>query len=291
MFHGSISILENDLQISSSSYKKIISDALNEDLAPNGDVTSSCLIPKNHISTFQLILNEEAILAGLNVFKEVFSSIDENISFETRCNEGEKSKKSTIVASLSGSTLSLLKGERTALNFLSYLSGIATLTKKIVDLLKGSGVILLDTRKTTPTLRVLEKYALRIGGATNHRFSLSEMILIKDNHIACVDGIEKAILKAKESYSGKLKIEVEVETFEQLEKALNLKPDIIMFDNWKANDLKEAVKLVPSDILTEASGQINLDNIVDYSQTGVKCISTSYMIKNAKWVDYSFNAV
>lgn len=276
--------------ISNSDYKNILTQTLNEDVLPDGDITSSCLIPNDHNSVFKLVLNDCAVLAGLEVFKDVFYLVDKNINIDFRFNDGGKANENTDIAFVSGKTQSILKGERTALNFISHLSGIATLTRKMVDLISSTGVQLLDTRKTTPTLRLLEKYALKTGGAVNHRFNLSEMILIKDNHIASCGGVKEAMLKAKEVFGGRLKIEVEVENIEQLNEIISLNPDVVMFDNWNVSELKRAVKLVPDDILTEASGQITPENIVEYANTGVRCISSSYMVKNAKWVDFSLGA-
>ena len=273
------------------SCKKNIIDALNEDLQPNGDITSDCLIEQKHISTFQLIVNEDAIVAGLDVFNEVFFLLDKDIKIKLHVNDGDEIKKDTVVSDIAGNTLAILKAERTALNFLCHLSGISTNTRRFVDLIKGTGVILLDTRKTTPNLRIFEKKAILLGGAKNHRFNLGEMILIKDNHIAALGGVSKAFLKAKEFYGKKFRIEVEIQSLDQLKEIIPYAPDIIMFDNWTASDLKNALKLLPGDILTEASGQITVDNILDYACTGVKYISTSYMIKNFKWIDFSLNAV
>ena len=192
--------------------------------------------------------------------------------------------------SISGKVRSILKAERTALNFISHLSGISTLTQKMVRLIKNTSVTLLDTRKTTPNLRYLEKKAVLSGGAKNHRFSLSEMILIKDNHIAACGGVKNAILRARKKYNGKLKkikLEVEVSNINELKEAVLCSPDVIMLDNWKIRDLKNAVRLIPKKILTEASGLITLENIREYALSGVNYISTSYMIKNARWMDYS----
>ena len=277
--------------INNTDYKNILIHALNEDTLPNGDVTSSSLIPDDHTSTFKLVLNDSAVLAGLEVFKDVFCLVDKNINIDFKFKDGDKIDKNTDIAFVSGKTLAILKGERTALNFISHLSGIATLTREMVELIDGTGVQLLDTRKTTPTLRLLEKQALKIGGAVNHRFNLSEMVLIKDNHIASVGSAREAVLKAKRTFGGRLKIEVEVENIDELKEVIPLNPDIIMFDNWSVLELEEAVKLVPSDILTEASGQITPENIVKYANTGVKYISSSYMVKNAKWVDFSLSAI
>lgn len=275
-------------------YKSVIRDALDEDLKPDGDITSSCLINPESKSKFKLKVNEDVILAGFDVFCETFLILDKNILIKSEFHDGSEIKKGSIVADLSGNTLKILKGERTALNFLSHLSGIATETKKLVSLIKNTNVTLLDTRKTTPNLRQFEKQAILSGGAKNHRFNLSEMVLIKDNHILNTKGVSDALLKVKKKFSlnGKrYKIEIEVKNLKELKEAIILKPDVIMFDNWELDELKEAVKLVPNDILTEASGQITPENILNFAKCGVNYISTSYMIKNARWIDFSLDAI
>ena len=276
--------------------EQIIFNALNEDLLACGDITSNCLIPEDHKSTFKLIVNEDAILAGLDIFVRTFKLLEKNknsIVVRSDFKDGDKIKKTSVIATISGFTKNILKGERTALNFICHLSGIATLTYKLVNLIKNTGVVLLDTRKTTPGLRCLEKKAVLLGGGKNHRFNLSQMILIKDNHIDVTCDLEKAVKKSRKCYGKKYKIEVEVRNLKELKTAISSssKPDIIMFDNWKVKDLKKALKLVPKHIRTEASGQISLENIKEYAKTGINYISTGYMIKNAKWVDFSLNAV
>lgn len=277
-------IVENNID-------KIILDALNEDLKPRGDITTESLINPGQDSKFKLIVKEDAILAGLEVFKKTFLLLEKNITFELNFHDGDKITKSQCIAIVSGNTQSILKGERTALNFICHLSGIATLTNQLVSLVKGTGVILLDTRKNTPNLRYLEKEAVVLGGGTNNRFNLSEMILIKDNHIDLACGITNAVSKVRNSQGDKIKIEVEVRNLKELEEAIFCKVDIIMFDNWDLVDLKDVVKLVPKDILTYASGGISQENIAHYAKCGVNYISTSYMIKNSKWVDFSLKAV
>ncbi|MBI3590173.1 MAG: carboxylating nicotinate-nucleotide diphosphorylase [Candidatus Melainabacteria bacterium] len=279
------------LDMKDTSLEGVIKNALEEDIGSLGDVTSECLIDSECESEFSLVVNEDAVLAGLEVFKNVFLLLDKNMVICSSSKDGDKIKSNTIVASVSGKTLSILKAERTALNFICHLSGIASMTNRLVNLIKDTAVILLDTRKTTPNMRLFEKQAILSGGAKNHRFNLSEMVLIKDNHISSLGSVKSAILKVRDCYGKKYKIEVEVKDFQELNEALLLKPDVIMFDNWKINDLKRALKLVPDDIDTEASGQINIENIADYAKTGVKYISTSYMVKHASWIDFSLNAV
>ena len=271
--------------------EKLILSALEEDRGAAGDITSSSLFNKEHKSKFELIVNENAILAGLNIFRKTFTLVDKNILIETGLKNGDCIKKGDIVCNISGNTLAILFAERTSLNYLCHLSGIATATRELVELIKHTKTILLDTRKTTPNLRLFEKEAVIAGGAKNHRFNLSEMILIKDNHIAASGSIKNAILTERKFYKDKYKIEVEVRNFDELKEAVSYKPDIIMFDNWSVEDLKAGLKLIPEGILTEVSGQISKENIKDYAETNVNYISTSYMVKNSKWIDFSLNAI
>lgn len=269
--------------------EEIILRSLNEDLLPKGDITTECIIPDKHRSSFELIVNENAILSGIEVFKSTILVLDDSVHVEVSFKDGEELQSGTLVAKVTGSTVSILKAERTALNFISHLSGIATCTRKLVDRIKHTKTVLLDTRKTTPGLRSFEKDAVTAGGGKNHRFNLSEMILIKDNHIDSASGVKDAILKAKNAYGNKYKIEVEVRNTDELKEAVLLKPDVIMLDNWDMKEIRGAVKLIPKDILIEVSGQITLDNIKDYAEAGVNYISTSYMIKNSKWIDFSLS--
>ncbi len=270
--------------------EKLILSALEEDKGKVGDITSAPLFDKKSESKFQLIINENAILAGLNVFKKTFLLVDKEIVIKSDFSDGNTARKGEIVCNISGNTLAILFAERTSLNFLSHLSGIATITKELVDLIKHTNTVLLDTRKTTPNLRFFEKEAVLAGGAKNHRFDLSEQILIKDNHIAVMGSVKNAILSERNFYGDKYKIEVEVTNFDELKEAISCKPDIIMFDNWNIKDLKIGLELIPENILTEASGQINKENIKDYAECGVNYISTSYMVKNSRWIDFSLNA-
>lgn len=270
--------------------QEVILSSLKEDLFPKGDITSESIIPSTKKSTFELVVNEDAILAGLDVFKKVFLLLDKNILIDSNFKNGDRVCKKQVVANISGNTVAVLKGERTALNFISHLSGIATLTHQLVQLIKHTNVVLLDTRKTTPNLRFFEKQAVLAGGGKNHRLNLSDMVLIKDNHVDLVGDIKKAVSNVRKTTSGRVKLELEVRNIKELKEAIASSVDIIMFDNWKVSDLKKAVKLVPTHILTEASGQISLKNIRAYAECGVNYISTSYMTKNARWVDFSLKA-
>lgn len=275
------------------SLSELINISLKEDIGNIGDITTDAILKNNEIERFELILKEEAVISGLNVFKEVFYSLDKNILIESNFKDGDFINAGECILELEGDSKKILLGERTALNFISHLSGISTLTREIVNLLRETNTILLDTRKTTPCLRDLEKYAVFCGGGKNHRKNLSELILIKDNHIAVANGVKNAISLAKEKASellkkgNKIKIEIEVENYEELNQAILSNPDIIMFDNWEIEDLKKAIKLVPKNIKTEVSGMISLENIRSYALIGVDYISTSYMIKNSKWIDFS----
>ncbi len=270
--------------------RKIILESLEEDLGPDGDITTDYIISSEKKQSFILKAKENLIVAGLNVFVDVFKIVDKNISVKKFFRDGEEVKKNADVIEILGKVRSILKAERTALNFVSHLSGIATLTQEMVRLINNTPVILLDTRKTTPNLRYLEKKAILSGGAKNHRFNLSEMLLIKDNHIAACGNVKNAILTARKKCKGKskrLKLEVEVSNIKELKEAILCSPDVIMLDNWKIKDLKNAIRLIPKKILTEASGLITLKNIREYALSGVNYISTSYMVKNARWMDFS----
>lgn len=270
---------------------QMILSALGEDYDERGDVTSEAIFSIKHQSVFQLSANQSAILAGLEVFEKTFYLLDESIQINSSLSNASKLVKGQIICTLKGSARTILKGERTALNFLSHLSGIATVTNELVQLIENTGCVLLDTRKTTPNLRLFEKQAVIAGGARNHRFNLSEMVLIKDNHIAAAGSLKSAVAKVRFKYDASHKIEVEVQNKSQLEEAIESGVDIIMFDNWFPDELKSALKLVPKSIETEASGMISKGNIREYALTGVNYISSSYMVKNADWIDFSLSAI
>ena len=273
------------------SNNKIILNALEEDKGKIGDITSNAIFKNATKHTFDLVVNENAVLSGLNVFEDTYKCIDNNIHVKLKFANGAVINKGSIIASVYGSVTSILLAERVSLNFIAHLSGIATLTHELVNLIKHTKVTLLDTRKTTPNMRAFEKEAIVSGGGSPHRASLSDMVLIKDNHIAACGGIIKAVALVREAYKDKYRIEVEVSNLHELNEAIEAKPDIIMFDNWNAKDLKEALNLLPKTIQTEASGEITKENIKAYAECGVNYISTSYMVKNAKWIDFSLKAV
>ncbi|NMA82893.1 MAG: carboxylating nicotinate-nucleotide diphosphorylase [Epulopiscium sp.] len=264
---------------------EIIKNALVEDSA-YGDITTSAIVLPKSQCTVDLIAKEEGVMAGLLVFQRVFEILGE-VDIQLCVNDGELVKAGQIIGFLKGKTQHILTGERIALNLLQRMSGIATMTHKAVDLLKGTSAKVLDTRKTTPNLRILEKYAVVIGGGTNHRFHLSDGILIKDNHIDAAGGIKEAILKVRSKVSFVRKIEVEVETLDQVKEALDAKADIIMLDNMSLQSMKEAVALINKRSITEASGNITLDNIRDIAETGVDFISLGMLTHSVNALDIS----
>jgi nicotinate-nucleotide pyrophosphorylase (carboxylating) len=269
--------------------KKIISLALEEDLGM-GDVTSELLIKEDKISMAEIIAKEELILAGMPFVEEVFLQVDKGIKIKTLLREGIKVKKGQRVAKLEGRTRSLLAGERTALNILQHLSGIATLTNKFVREVKGTGAKIVDTRKAKPVLRYMEKYAVRMGGGTNHRFALYDGILIKDNHIEAVGGVKKALELAKGA-GHLMKIEIEVKNLEELKEALEGQADVIMLDNMSIKEMREAVKITKKKALLEASGGVRLENARAIAETGVDLISVGAITHSARAVDLSMEII
>ena len=258
---------------------------LEEDVV-NEDITTNSIVDKNSIATCELICKEDGVLAGIEVFKRVFEILGDvkvNLNFE----DGEKIKNKDVIAILEGNTRNILIGERTALNYLQRMSGIASLTNKMVKQLEESKTRLLDTRKTTPNMKVFEKYAVRVGGGCNHRFNLSDGILIKDNHIGAAGGIKQAIRLAKEYAPFVRKIEVEVETIDGVLEALEEKVDIIMLDNMDNETLKKSVELIGDKALTECSGNITKERLSELKEIGVDYISSGALTHSAKILDFS----
>ncbi|GIM29436.1 nicotinate-nucleotide diphosphorylase (carboxylating) [Clostridium polyendosporum] len=266
-------------------YDDILKNAIKED-APFGDVTTSSIVDESNMSQVELLCKEDGIIAGLQVFKRVFQLIDD-VDIEFFVNDGDEIKKGQLLAIIKGKTHVLLTGERTALNLLQRMSGIATLTSKFVNELKGTSTKLLDTRKTTPNLRVFEKYAVKVGGGTNHRFGLSDGVMLKDNHIAAAGGIKNAVELVRKNAPFVRKIEVETETLEQVQEALDAAAHIIMLDNMDIETMKKAVKLISGKAETEASGNVSLDNIKEVATSGVDFISTGAITHSFKVLDLS----
>jgi nicotinate-nucleotide pyrophosphorylase (carboxylating) len=266
--------------------KKIIRYALSEDIGP-GDVTSEATVPAESTSTAVMLAKQDLVLAGLDVSKEVFFYLDPAIQFTPFAKDGDRINAGTEIAKLSGNTRALLAGERVALNLLQHMSGIATLTAKYVEKVKGLKAEVLDTRKTLPGLRQLEKYAVRVGGGKNHRFGLYDGVLIKDNHIKASGGIIKAVERAKKKAHHMLKIEVETKTLDEVVEALGVGADIIMLDNMTIDMIREAVKLIGGRALVEASGNVTLETIWHIAETGVDFISSGSLTHSAPAADIS----
>jgi len=268
----------------------IIQNALKEDM-PLGDITTDNLIDENSKSKAKLIAKEAGILAGIEVAERVFRILDPQVYFKANFKDGESLKKGDIIAEIEGNTRALLKGERTALNILQRMSAIATKTNEYCQKVKDLPVKIVDTRKTTPGLRYLEKYAVRAGGGTNHRYCLSDGVLIKDNHIQAAGGIKKAVELARKSIPHTIKIEVETETLEQVAEALEAGADIIMLDNMSYDMMKEAVKLINKRAVVEASGNVSLETIYDIACTGVDIISVGKLTHTVAALDISMKFI
>ena len=257
---------------------------MSEDLKPSGDITTR-IIKNNTKIKAKIISNENCVVGGLNFAKETFKYSDKQIVFKTKTKDGKKVKKGKIIATVYGKPKPILKSERVALNFLSLISGIATTTKKFVDKVKGKNCKICCTRKTAPNLRSIQKYGVRLGGGLNHRFNLSDEILIKDNHIAIDGNIQKLVKRAIKSKKGK-KITVEVDNLNQLKKILGLKFNRILFDNMSPKNLRKGVKLSNRLYETEASGGINLKNVRKIASTGVKRISVGKITHSAPAINF-----
>jgi len=272
--------------ITDQNLKKIIRDALSEDIGPE-DVTSEATIPAESTSTAVMLAKQDLVLAGLEISRAVFHCLDPAIQVTTFAKDGDRMNAGTEIAKLSGNTRALLAGERVALNLLQHMSGIATLTAKYVEKVKGLKAEVLDTRKTLPGLRQLEKYAVRVGGGKNHRFGLYDGVLIKDNHIKASGGIIKAVERAKKKAHHMLKIEVETKTLDEVVEALGIGADIIMLDNMPIDMMREAVKLIGGRALVEASGNVTLETIWQIAETGVDFISSGSLTHSAPAADIS----
>jgi len=267
--------------------KKIVKLAMSEDLRPSGDITTK-LIKNNKKIKAKIIANQNCIVGGLNLAKEAFKYSDKKINFKIKTIEGKKVKKGTVVAIIYGKPKAILKSERVALNFLSLVSGVATITKKFVDKVKGKPCRICCTRKTIPNLRLIQKYGVKLGGGLNHRFNLSSEILIKDNHIAIEGNIHELVKKAIKNKKGK-KITVEVDNLKQLKKIMGLKFDRVLFDNMNLKNLIKAVNLSRKFYETEASGGVTLKNVRKIASTGVKRISVGQITHSAPSADFSID--
>jgi nicotinate-nucleotide pyrophosphorylase (carboxylating) len=265
-----------------SDLARVVEIALAEDVG-TGDVTSEALLDVEARCRARLLLNEPAVVCGLPAAEAVFRALDSEVHFEALAREGEEAQP-TAVAEVEGAARAILTGERIALNLLGRLSGIATLTRRYVDAVAGTGAVILDTRKTTPGLRALEKYAVRCGGGANHRLALDDAVLVKDNHLRLAGGITQAVARAQ---STGLPVEVEVETLADVREALAAGPDTILLDNMRPDAIAEAVALVAGTARVEASGGVSLENVRAIAETGVDFISIGSLTHSASSVDVS----
>jgi nicotinate-nucleotide pyrophosphorylase (carboxylating) len=270
--------------------EKIVEQALLEDIG-TGDITTESVVHANLKAKGIIKTSEDGIVAGLNIVNLVFKKLDSEIIFQEKIKDGMKVTRGKVLAEISGSSRTILMGERVALNFLQRMSGIATITFKFCQEVKDFPVRIVDTRKTTPGLRILEKYAIRMGGGYNHRFGLYDAVLIKDNHIAVSGGIKSAVNSVRKQVSHTVKIEVEVENLSQLQDALEMKVDIIMLDNMDLDTMEEAVKITKGKALIEASGGITLEKVRKIAQTGVDLISIGSLTHSVKSLDISMEIV
>lgn len=265
---------------------QLIRMALQEDITSE-DVSTNAVMPTATKGTVELIAKEDGVIAGLDIYARVFTILDEKTEIDFHCKDGDEVKKGELMATVTGDIRVLLSGERVALNYLQRMSGIATYTRQVAKLLEGSKVTLLDTRKTTPNCRVFEKYAVRVGGGCNHRYNLSDGVLLKDNHIGAAGSVTKAIQMAKAYAPFVRKIEIEVETLEQVKEAVEAGADIIMLDNMTAEVMKQAVELINGRAQTECSGNITKENIQKIREIGVDFVSSGALTHSAPILDIS----
>ena len=265
---------------------QLIRMALQEDITSE-DVSTNAVMPTATKGTVDLIAKEDGVIAGLDIYARVFTILDEKTEIDFHCKDGDEVKKGELMATVTGDIRVLLSGERVALNYLQRMSGIATYTRQVAKLLEGSTVTLLDTRKTTPNCRVFEKYAVRVGGGCNHRYNLSDGVLLKDNHIGAAGSVTKAIQMAKAYAPFVRKIEIEVETLEQVKEAVEAGADIIMLDNMTPEVMKQAVELIDGRAQTECSGNITKENIQKIREIGVDFVSSGALTHSAPILDIS----
>lgn len=260
--------------------------ALKEDVG-TGDITTGCCVPEENRSKGEFVVKEDGIICGLDVAKRVFALVNSDVRFEPLKKDGDAVKEGEVAAKIEGLSRSILTGERVALNFMQRLSGTATATAKAVAAVTGTNAAIVDTRKATPMLRSLEKYAVRAGGGHNHRFNLADGVLIKDNHISAAGGIAQAVGMARKSAPHVMKIEVETETLEQVQQALDAGADIIMLDNMSCETMARAVKLIAGRAMTEASGNMGEKDLLQVAKTGVDYISIGALTHSVKALDIS----
>ena len=267
--------------------EQAVASALEEDLGGVGDITTDAIIPSDAQGEASIIVRKPGVIAGLDLAAASFRSLDPDVRFTRIVEDGGKVEAGATIARIAGKTRALLTGERTALNFFGRLSGIATLTAGYVAAVEGTHAKIVETRKTTPGLRALEKYAVRCGGGTNHRFGLYDAVLVKDNHIAAAGGLAEALNAVRTAVGHLVKIEVEVDTLDQLEKVLRFPIDAVLLDNMDAGTLKRAIALVKGRVMTEASGGVTLESVREIAKTGVDLISVGALTHSARSLDSS----
>lgn len=265
---------------------ELIMMALREDITSE-DVSTNAVMPEAQQGTVDLIAKEDGVIAGLQVYARVFTILDDKTEIEFFCKDGDQVKNGQLLAKVNGDIRVLLSGERVALNYLQRMSGIATYTREVAGLLEGCSLTLLDTRKTTPNCRVFEKYAVRVGGGCNHRYNLSDGVLLKDNHIGAAGSVAKAVAMAKAYAPFVRKIEIEVESLEQVKEAVEAGADIIMLDNMTPEQMKEAVALIDGRAETECSGNVTKENIAKIRDVGVDYVSSGALTHSAPILDIS----
>lgn len=267
--------------------EQAVATALEEDLGGVGDITTNAIIPPDAQGDASIIVRKPGVIAGLDLAAASFKSLDPDVRFTRIVEDGSKVEAGATIARIAGKTRALLTGERTALNFFGRLSGIATLTAGYVAAVEGTHAKIVETRKTTPGLRPLEKYAVRCGGGTNHRFGLYDAVLVKDNHIAAAGGLAEALNAVRTAVGHLVKIEVEVDTLDQLENVLRFPIDAVLLDNMDAGTLKRAIALVKGRVITEASGGVTLESVREIAKTGVDLISVGALTHSARSLDSS----
>lgn len=270
----------------------IVAAALDEDCGPSGDITTRAVVDATREGRADLVAREDLVICGLGVAEEVFAQIDEDLDFQELASDGDRVAAGTIVGRVEGALGSILTAERVAVNFCQHLSGVASHVRRFCDRLGDSPVRLVDTRKTRPGLRSLEKYAVTRGGGHNHRFNLSDGVMIKDNHILAAGGITSAVARAKEQAHHLVRIQVEAETVEQAIEAVEAGATVLLLDNFDLVRLREAVEVLrarPEALTLEASGGIRLDTVADVAATGVDVISSGALIHQARWVDLALD--
>lgn len=264
-----------------------VREALQEDLGLAGDVTSTSTVPESRQGSAEILVKAPGVICGLNVVREVFRQVDASVELSFNAKDGDQFSTRSSIAQIRGSLRSILIAERTALNFLGRMSGIATLTHQYVTSIAGTGAKIVCTRKTTPGLRQFEKYAVRCGGGTNHRFGLFDAVMIKDNHIRAAGSIEHALIAARQKVGHLTKIEIEVEHFDQLEEVLKFGADVILLDNMQPSEIRNCVERVKGQAVLEASGGISIENVREYAETGIDVISIGKLTHSAPNLDVS----